>query len=1340
MVNFIRLDLHMVYLIRGRILRTLIFFFLFFVYAEAQEMVRLTTEQGLSQGFVTCLTQDKTGYIWVGTLNGLNRFDGYSFKVYNHVENNPQSLYSDAIQSLTVDERGVLWVLSSAGIQVYDQELDAFKGFEELSKFEKRKFESTSLIRDNQLIFVVEEKVWTYAINHDDRGTVSLKFISVVPCDIGKMGGAIYSLKIRNASIWLGAKSGIYSLSPSGHLERIFPEIKEAVYEIWQDEIHRQLLIQTTEGVYLQDEGGNLQLFKGIGGNYGTGLSGKKLGDHYLLFGGNQLWRWTGRSLEKTEVQFDVNITAAFVDRKENIWLGLDAVGLVCIQNKKKAITNIMAVGKPAFNRTIEDQKGGIWVFNKLKKSENAVDFGYYTNYKRHNNVGLRSQERLNGYQMDMDESGVKWLIDEHQHLIKINPKGEKSRFLITNIQRFNILFGVTCLSDRRLLLLSNNCREACFIDKDGRSILVNNLDQFSGGNLGGFSSLNKPSEVSPWVWIASPSDVFGIKPDWETMQVSFRKLDPKKLPIKIQQHQRIIFAIPDNFDADVVWIGTWEGLFKWNLTTDLLQEVSSNNGPIRSPVFTMAQSDTNILWIGLRDGLLRLNAASGESRLFTTSDGLPATEFNRNTTTVGEDGKIIMGTVNGYISFYPDELSGREVPEQMVITSVWQGTNSLAIHQSGSIASITELPFEESNLMVHFSMLDYSNMQAPQYRFRYGDSDGDWYYNGLKNTVSLAGLSPGRYVFEVQGSLDGSLWSQPVFLVFVVGKPWWAEWWVLTLFALGMLSVGYIIIRNRRQLLKEKYRNELLQRESQHEAEIIAAKERILTNVAHDLRTPITLITGMANRLPEKADDKIKRSVETIRKQSSDLLSMVNQILDLGRIREFGTLPLKPRVIDLDQFLKNLVADYSYQAELKLIQLDYVVEGALPKIYLDENGLRAIIGNLLSNALKITPSKGKVVVQATVSGPSLLLSVQDTGPGVLPEEIDRIFDRYYQSDSQSKIGGVGIGLAYASEMAELMGGSLRCEKNVASTRGIGALFVVEFLLDKIAVDPQEVQKEALVGSEKDSAEGRLAASARSTILLVEDNPEMASYIREFLEPTFDVVVAQDGTKGLDCATAIIPDVIISDVMMPGMSGLELCQSLKADLRTSHIPLIMLTAKVGEQALKDGLICGASVYLTKPFESATLLQYIANCLHLKEQTRRYFERRWATSEEGIQIKSQEGERANVVVAQEDGFINRINSILEQRYSDDQYTVEQLASELNLTPGQLRRKVAALGGGSVVNLIRAYRLEKSKALLRSKKYSSIAEIAFACGFGDPNYFSSIFSKTYGISPTNYRKNT
>ena len=1302
----------------------------------SQERVHFTTEQGLSQGFVTCLAQDKTGYIWVGTLNGLNRFDGYNFKVYKREEQNASSLYSDAIQFLTVDEQGVLWVLSSMGVQVYDEKGDEFIGFKELESFNGHKIGSI-LVENNQLVFVTDNKVWYYGVNYEKNGLISLNFIACVPFDIQKKG-AIYSMFLRNGVVWLGTDRGIYALNFSGDTEQIYPEIKEAVFGIWQDKIHEQLLIQTLKGIYVVEKVGPVTLFEGVNANYGSNLLGKKVGEHYLVFTGNAIQRWTGTQLEKTGLQFDVNITSALVDRKENIWIGLDAMGLVCIQNKKRVINQVIAPGKPAFNRVVMDHKDQFWLFSKTKKSEfAAADLGFYVNYSKNNRQVEPTGEQIFGYYMDIDEKGVKWLVDYQQQLIKINPNGQKEKVKLENIAYLNTLFGVNCLSNQVLFLLSNDCREACFVSSDGTVLPVKGIGNLLGNNLEGFSAVTKPSNISPWMWMASSDGIFGVKADFTTKQVAFKQLNSSRFPNTSQLHNRIIFAQADNYHREIVWIGTWSGLLKWNLEKDDVEVVVSKNGPIKSPVFTMAQSAGNIIWLGTNDGLLRLNTVSGESRLFTTVDGLPGTEFNRNTTTITNDGTIIMGTVNGYIAFYPDDLSGRMAPEQMVISGVLQGSTALPMIKIDGHAAIEDLTYKSSNILVQFSMLDYSNMQVPQYRFRYGSS-GEWFYNGLKNTVSLIGLLPGKYIFEVQGSLDGSLWSESAFLKFTVQKPWWGTWWAIGLLLTVCMVVTWFIFKNKRQLLQQKYQNDLLRREAQHESEIIAAKERILTNIAHDLRTPITLITGMAERLTNQGQDKVERSVETIRRQSGELLSMINQILELGRIREFGTIPLNSKVINLDQFLRSLLDSYSYSAELKTIQLRYQQEGNIPLVFLDEQCLRAIIGNLLSNALKMTPTKGSVTLKVEVLTERLIISVLDTGPGVSPEEVKHIFTRYYQSDAQSKVGGVGVGLAYASEMADLLGGTLSCENTEPGNEPSGAVFSIEFLLKRIMYDPEK--HPAFLGRSTDQEPAVALNPDRHvpTILLVEDGEEMASFIRELLEPQFEVLSAVNGKQGLTMALDFIPDLVLTDVMMPEMSGLELCRALKDDIRTSHIPVLLLTAKTGEEALKEGLACGASVYLTKPFDSATLLQYINNSLRLQEQTKRYFERMWGSEEEKDRTVSQEIPMTTEVVRNEGSFIAKLNAILELKYTSEQYSVEDLASDLHLTPKQLRRKVTALGGGSVVHLIRKYRLEKSKVLLLSNREQSVSEVAFNCGFSDPNYFSSVFSKEYGISPTNFRK--
>jgi YesN/AraC family two-component response regulator len=400
--------------------------------------------------------------------------------------------------------------------------------------------------------------------------------------------------------------------------------------------------------------------------------------------------------------------------------------------------------------------------------------------------------------------------------------------------------------------------------------------------------------------------------------------------------------------------------------------------------------------------------------------------------------------------------------------------------------------------------------------------------------------------------------------------------------------------------------------------------------------------------------------------------------------------------------------------------------------IYIDESGLRAILGNLLSNALKFTPQGGRILLEAFIEEQQLHILVQDSGPGIPAEKVKFLFQRYFQIDGEKYPGGVGIGLAYASEMAELMGGQLAWAPPALGTV-TGAVFSVTFPLEKLK-PPTSSPAETEIRAEHPIARVARGEDQRPLILVVEDQQAMADYIRSILEPDYEVVTALHGQAGLELTIELIPDLVISDVLMPQMSGLELCKAVKNDIRTSHIPIILLSAKSSNASVRAGLASGASLYLSKPFDHEILKKYVANSLLMSAQTKQFFESSWGdTAEKTLGTQLPDG----ISREKEDSFIREVEALIAANYVNENFTVENLAAELHISISQLRRKIAALGGESAGVLLRKYRLTKAKEMLREKPDASISEIAFACGFSDPNYFSTLFGKEYGMTPRQFR---
>ena len=1298
----------------------------------AQKHLELSVENGLSNSFITAITQDSMGFIWAGTLNGLNRYDGHVIDVFSNKKNDSQSLASNLVSNLVKDKLGRMWVVTNKGIQVYDPLTGKFQTPSGIAAIGDLKFDASIIVDSDQLVAVAGKTIYFFKVKTSFNEAVSVELFRRVDYDQFLLGGQPTTMMRRGDALWLVAANGIFELDTQDQIKKICPEIQSDVYLVWEDTLHRQVCFQTQSGVFFVDEQMRITSFRVQGSGFSVGLMGKRYENGYLLFIGRKVFQWDGVSLKNTGIDVGYNITVSFVDRQENIWLGLDGHGLICVQNHTKKFSEIIPGSIEAGHPLLTDPDGSAWLL--VSNSPERIRPGYVKIQK--NGSGAWVEQRgqgLNYLHLEQDNNGVKWGVNSLGGLDRIE-KGQKPYPVkIAGVKPLQELFGVRCLPEGRLFLLSKDGASTYFYNPaNGALITISNKDAGSLEHQS-ITVIGKPNAVSDWVWVTDVNAVFGLKPDWDHQTYTAKKLELSTMSLLGNEDLRLIFTQADFQNPDLLWIGTWGGLWKYNLASNKVEHVQSYHISPTEAIFCMAQTAPNILFLGAQHGLIRLDIARGESQLFTTEDGLPANEFNRNTVTVLGDGKIMMGTVSGYVTFNPNDLQDQIKLEHIAISSVRIGDQVLDMQINGSLFNIGNLPYQNSNLSVQVSLLDFTNPGAHQYRFRLGGKDSDWTYNGQKNTVSMAGLAPGNYVFEVQGSLDGGHWSESAFLHFRKEGPWWSTWWAMLFFLLLVTVPIVVIVRNKVFLQKEKLKNKLLQQEVTHELELTSAKERLLANITHDLRTPLTLITGLAKSMQAQSNGVTDAAIVTIQKQSNDLLVLVTQILDLSKIRTLGSIPLSPKEVALNQFLPALLASYTYQAELKSIDLQGSFPDDLPVIRVDQNAIKSILSNLLSNALKFAPERGRVALQAGTDSNLLQIRVCDNGPGIRPDEAEKIFDRYYQSQETIESGGYGIGLAYAVELANLLGCKLTLESG-QTTDEFRSVFVLELPLDKVAVADKNTKPDGL-NIPYDISDSTPASAEVPLILIVEDQVEMARYIRSILEPNFRVVTASNGAAGLQSALHLMPDLVISDVMMPVLSGIELCKQMRGDIRTSHIPLILLTAKTDQDTMRSGLACGASLYLTKPFDGTLLLQYVANSLQLAGQIRSYFKQEWLN--EGDQaVTGQEPE--GIELDAENVFIQNVKNLIASNFHDENFSIDKLAEKLGVSQSQLKKKLAALGAEPAGKLLRSYRLKKAREMILSGQDLTVAEVAFACGFADANYFSTAFSKEFAVPPTTLKK--
>jgi signal transduction histidine kinase/DNA-binding response OmpR family regulator len=748
--------------------------------------------------------------------------------------------------------------------------------------------------------------------------------------------------------------------------------------------------------------------------------------------------------------------------------------------------------------------------------------------------------------------------------------------------------------------------------------------------------------------------------------------------------------------------------------------------------------------------GLCRFHVRDESVKVFTEADGLQNNEFNQSSYFKTRDGHFIFGGINGFSVFHPDSLIFNQHLPQTHIVGLQVNNRPFPLPASALVAdpSSLNLSHDQNLITLEFAALDFTNPSQNLYRYQliqtglFGDSgDEDWVILGNKNTVQFANLQPGRYTFKVQGSNNDGLWSeQPAELRFTIRPPWWKSW-VAYLFYLGAIAaIGWLF-----------YQYRILQRLGLQEAlrlkELDDFKSRFFTNITHEFRTQLTVILGMTERLTADGgrltDGDAQGKLGLIKRNGENLLRLINQILDLAKL-ESKSLKINYVQGDVLPYLRYISESLHSLANAQNVLLRAESKEAEIVMDYDPERLLQIVHNLLSNAIKFTPSGGKVLMRADVKHAWLHLSVSDSGVGVPPDELPFLFDRFFQAKNQehAKAGGTGIGLSLTHEVVKALGGEI----SVESTLGVGSTFLVKLpmtnksaFLESGANGSLEGRKPVtatlLLPTEKQPADPNLPL-----ILLIEDNPDVVEYLAACLsspsragsQGAYQLDFAYNGRAGIEKALETIPDLIVSDVMMPEKDGFEVVETLKHNELTSHIPIVLLTAKADVQSRIAGLKRGADAYLSKPFHQEELLATLANLLEQRKRLQaKYSDGRLMVSDSLPQ--SPITNHQSPVSDPEDALLQKVQTAVLDNLSDSNFKVEDLCRAVATGQSQLNRKLMALTGMSTIAFIRSTRLAKAKELLLAKEMN-ISEVAYAVGFDDPKYFSRAFMEQFGIAPS------
>lgn len=1339
--------------------------------AQTPPVQSITVADGLSQGFITALYQDQRGFLWIGTLDGLNRYDGYSIRRFNYQPFSRFSLSNSAyITTIQEDTEGLLWIGTDECLYVFDPATERFFNLNNpLQELPRQGVK--------RIVIDLAGNVLVHMPSKQD--SVGL-FRMIVPTDFsnqlryGKQPLAgVHTEKITappdiHKPVFLESSIGDTLLlvrDNSGRGYRLTGAASHLTpYDLFQlNTADPSILWNGNTGIYfrrrLSDGRDTLvapnewrpmtrlkdgERFFNLGANgtlYKIRSEGPLFSDSIALSDLNPVFQ---REFESF-LDLPYGISVVSVDRSDVLWIGTGGHGLQKINMRNLAFRHVLP-GTSLYNlRQMPD--GRIWAG---KFQHNKLINLYTGQFEEAPWASLLRRKII--YNVMPDRSGNLWFIvagNNHGELgsIAFWEKATGRYRELTQVSYFKESIAEQILEDRNgNVWIAAHDGHLYRSDAGGR-----NFQHFNYADL--FSEHDKNlttnailEDSEGRLWIGTSRGLLEVRTPEQQGGLAYhlQQHDPDN-PQSLSWNWVLCLyqnpAIPHQ-----LWIGTrGGGLNCFDKKTGQFSHYTELDGLADNVVYGIVPDNEGNLWCSTNRGLSRFSPSNGLFVNYDESDGLQNNEFNTGAFLRGRDGNLLFGGVNGLTLFNPDAVKRNSEPPPVAITSIRVRGNLLAPAREGSplqfspsFAQTLTLPFSENNVTFEFAALDFANPATNRYRYQMQGIDRDWIYSGTTHSANYASLPPGAYTFQVQAATaDGDWNSQGATFQLEILPPWYRSRLAYFLYLLIAAGATWSFIRFREKRLREQHVLQLKQQESERLQELDSFKNRLFANITHEFRTPLTIILGLAERLRRgERQDNIQDSAGNIITQGANLLDLVNQMLDLAKLDSQG-LTLHPVQGNLGAFIRYHIESFQSLAVYKDLRLTVAIDPSDLVMDFDPQRFRQILSNLLSNAIRHTPPGGSISVRCSRTEKNqAVLEVADAGEGILPQDLPHIFDRFYQGySSEQKQGTGGIGLALTRELVLLAGGDIQ----VSSQPGKGATFTVTLPITNKAtpVTNEPGMALPLSGALTTTETSRHSSRQLPLLLVLEDNAVVADYLRLCLNGHYRLLFAADGEKGIQMAYKHIPDVILSDVMMPFKDGLEVTDLLKKDERTSHILIVLLSAKTQIDERLDGLRRGANAYLTKPFNDQELLLVLNNQLEFQ----RTWKQRYAAFEKGL---SEDALASPAVAADtfrtDDEFMKKLYAIFETHYPDEHFDLEQLCRLTGMSSSQLHRKLTALTDQPAMQMLRTFRLNKAHDLLRTRRDLQVAEICMMVGFNHPAHFSRMFSKTFGMPPSAVRNDT
>ncbi|WP_188929531.1 hybrid sensor histidine kinase/response regulator transcription factor [Dyadobacter endophyticus] len=1346
----------------------------------------LTVNDGLAHSDAMAVTQDRQGFVWVGTNNGINRYDGYQLSTYNLPAVNAAGTSANRVQVMHVDGAGRIWAgTEGSGIYFYQADKDEFVSIQEAFS-DQVGASYRRLVCQTSIRSMASDRIGNLWVATADFGVVKVCFddsrriaaVSQIPLTSARAYHALNVLPDTSGHIWIGTMGrGLWVLAPGARSA-------VAVATLSEPDIRATY----------QDESGRVWIAS----------------DQYLY----QCKR-TGHAITFERMPYNFHgIQCISSDSYRRLWIGTN-FGLVMLRHVPDDLQSLSATDFKVFlpdenavgsinssrvHQVAQDSFGNLWLaassggLNRLHL--NPKPFGHLYRQK---GVTSLANNYVNAIAKD-EYSGLIWLgtrnglsiydpaTAKYQNLMHRSAGGSNSgvdvsAILITDRYAWvSTRYAGLHLVDRQngfkiirtlktdpypssyvsIERLAEDAKHRVWASGVGAGLFLYNSD---GALIANFNKNNSliPTDECSYVICEPGSDVIWVST--RNAGVLQLRLDGNKLVILAHfKHEpgngnslKVNYAWPLLRDQDgSVWVGTiGRGLHcirrKGGKTV-----VERYDGQVAAnDIESILKDSEGNLWLG-SDGLYKFNPATRGVWHYRVGDGLQSNSFKIGSAFNAKDRTMYFGGTNGVTFFDPEDIASNPTPPVVRITGLSvlnKGTGggeqmgTSMVRRPFNSPEGAEIRASENEFSIGFVGLSYLTPEKQRYAFMLENFHSDWVYLPTnQRIVSFANLPAGEYVFKVRASNGDGVWSaEPATLRIRILPPWYLSWWAYGIYlvmAVGALLLYKWVATSR---IKLKNKLEIQQLQVEKEKEIAAMRTQFFTSVSHEFRTPLTLILGPMEEFiaSMSGSESMKEKVTLMHRQTRKLLDLVNQLLSFKKA-ESGYVSLAASEQEATGFITEIYQIFA--AKARECSIDYVFE--VPdhpvSLFFDPHKLEIILTNLLSNAFKYTPPNGRVKLQVSLYGQPerdavwsgreivdnyLEMTVSDSGSGIAGGELDKIFDPYYQAaHTGPDMVGTGIGLALVKELAQAHHG----EVTVLSEVGKGSAFTVKLPFGSAHLTDAEIAHERPAEPLNTRQEPDIAAGPASMagqggkLLVVEDNEDLAEYLKGVFQGHYQVTLVGDGASAWELMEDLQPDLVLSDIMMPGLNGLQLCEKIKHNPKTAHIPVVLLTARAAAVQELEGLSTGADDYVVKPFNVQLLSAKIRTLLRNRDISRDFYQRQILLQPASIAIPDEERL-----------FLEKAMKIVETNLTNPEFNVQALVSQMAMSQSVFYRRIKSLTGQSVIEFIKDIRLKRAAQLLKSP-HMRISEVAFLVGIEDPKNFRVSFQKLYGSSPSRYAK--